>query len=39
MTTRTGNTRTRCLALEVVSHLVDRLREEYMVLLPEVGSR
>lgn len=36
MTTRTGNVRTRCLALEVLAHLVDRLREEYLVLLPEV---
>ncbi len=36
MTTRNGNVRTRCLALEVVAHMVDRLREEYLVLLPEV---
>ncbi|KAL6765337.1 NUC211 domain-containing protein [Haematococcus lacustris] len=35
MTTRSGSPRSCCLALEVVAHLVERLREEYLVLLPE----
>lgn len=35
MATRSPSARTRCLALEVVASLVDRLREEYLVLLPE----
>jgi len=34
--TRSASSRTRCLALEVVVHMLDRLREEYLVLLPEV---
>jgi len=37
MQTRSGSSRTRCLALEVVMHMLGRLREEYLVLLPEVG--
>lgn len=37
MATRSGSGRARCLALEVVGALVGRLREEYLVLLPEVG--
>lgn len=35
MLTRNGNVRTRLLALEVVMSLAQRLREEYLVLLPE----
>jgi len=35
MQTRSASSRTRCLALEVVAHMLDRLREEYLVLLPE----
>jgi len=35
MATRSGSGRARCLALEVVGALVGRLREEYLVLLPE----
>lgn len=38
MATRSPSARTRALALEVVAALVDRLREEYMTLLPEVGT-
>jgi hypothetical protein len=37
MQTRSASSRTRCLALEVVAHMLDRLREEYLVLLPEVN--
>lgn len=37
MQTRSASSRTRCLALEVVAHMLDRLREEYLVLLPEVS--
>ena len=37
MVTRHGDVRARCLALEVVANLVERLREEYLVLLPEVS--
>ncbi len=40
MSTRGGSSvRTRLLALEVVANLVERLREEYLVLLPEVSER
>ncbi|KXZ53244.1 hypothetical protein GPECTOR_7g1138 [Gonium pectorale] len=35
MLTRSASVRVRALALEVVAQLVDRLREEYLVLLPE----
>lgn len=35
MLTRSSEPRVRALALEVVAQLVDRLREEYLVLLPE----
>lgn len=35
MMTRSSSPRTRALALELVAQLVDRLREEYLVLLPE----
>ncbi|PNH06163.1 hypothetical protein TSOC_007476 [Tetrabaena socialis] len=35
MLTRSGSPRTRALALEVAAQLVERLREEYLVLLPE----
>ncbi|KAG2433890.1 hypothetical protein HXX76_008243 [Chlamydomonas incerta] len=35
MITRSSEPRVRALALEVVAQLVDRLREEYLVLLPE----
>ncbi|GLC34752.1 hypothetical protein PLESTB_001159600 [Pleodorina starrii] len=35
MLTRSPAARTRALGLEVVAQLVDRLREEYLVLLPE----
>ncbi|EFJ42549.1 hypothetical protein VOLCADRAFT_107183 [Volvox carteri f. nagariensis] len=35
MLTRNANPRTRALALEVIAQLVERLREEYLVLLPE----
>jgi hypothetical protein len=34
--TRSPSVRTRLLGLEVVALLVDRLREEYLALLPEV---
>eukprot|EP00798_Chlamydomonas_sp_ICE-L_P013554 gene13554-19425_t len=35
MMTRSASVRTKVLSLEVVAQLVDRLREEYLVLLPE----
>lgn len=35
MATRSASIRTRCLGLEVVAQMVERLREEYLVLLPE----
>ena len=36
MVTRSSSVRSRLLAVEVVAQLVSRLREEYLVLLPEV---